>query len=173
MRIRETKQKYTSKKTSINSAKLPAVFKLVNFECGTTNVDIGGGRFDNATDYLSALNVENSIYDPYNRSELHNNEVIARGINIGGYDTATISNVLNVIEEKDARLTVLNNASEFVKCGGKVFITVYEGDRSGNGKATKCGYQMNRKTDEYLDEVREVFPLASRVGKLIIAYNGK
>ena len=45
------KQRFTSRQTSINSRKAPAVYsmpKAVDVMTGKTVVDIGGGRFDTA-----------------------------------------------------------------------------------------------------------------------------
>lgn len=47
------KQRFTSKQTSINSTKAPAVYSMkraVNAMTGKTVVDIGGGRFDTAAE---------------------------------------------------------------------------------------------------------------------------
>lgn len=165
------KQEYTSKNTSINSTKLPKIFSLVLFNSGTTNIDYGGGKFDNATEYLASQNVDNYIYDPYNRTEEHNEEVIEIIKAKGGADSATCSNVLNVIKEPEVRRNVLENMKELVKPMGNIYITVYEGSRDGNEHPTKSGYQLNRKTEDYLEEIREIFPNATRKGKLIQIVN--
>lgn len=169
--IKEIGQEFTSENTSINSSKLPAIFRLVDFKPGTTNLDFGGGKFDNAADYLSQYDVINLVYDPYNRSAEHNAEVIKLLREAGGADTATCSNVLNVIKEPEVRNNVLQNIKKLVKPGGEVYITVYEGTGRGDEGPTKAGYQLNRKTADYLDEIREVFPDAQRKGKLIVAHN--
>ena len=171
--IQEISQEFTSENTSINSTKLPAIFKMVSFEPGTTNIDYGGGRFDNVADYLTQYDVINLVYDPYNRSKEHNKEVIRTLRKAGGADTATCSNVLNVIKEPEVRKNVLENISKIVKPGGKVYITVYEGSGKGDEGPTKAGYQLNRRTADYLDEIREVFPDANRKGKLIVATNSR
>lgn len=47
------KQRFTSKQTSINSTKAPAVYSMkraVNVMTGKMVVDIGGGRFDTAAE---------------------------------------------------------------------------------------------------------------------------
>lgn len=165
------KQQYTSAETSINSSKLPAVFNKVDWVSGTTNFDNGGGKFDNATEALAKKGVKNLIYDPYNRSAEHNKSVASQ-VSGGRADTSTISNVLNVIQEKEARVEVLNNSKNAVKAGGKVYITVYEGDGSGVGKVTSKGYQLNMKTKDYLNEVKEVFPDAKVKNGVIIATKG-
>lgn len=171
--IKELEQEFSSKDTSINSSKLPAVFKLVHFNPGTTNLDYGGGKFDNVAEYLAQEDVTNLVYDPYNRSQEHNREVIATIRKNGGADTVTCSNVLNVIKEEEVRLNVLNNIKKLVKPNGTVYITVYEGSGANQGAATKAGYQLNRKTADYLEEIQQVFPDATRKGKLIVAHPGK
>lgn len=162
-------QKYTSKNTSINRSKLPAIFRLVNFNPGTVNLDYGGGKFDIATEYLADKGVTNLIYDPYNRSSEHNNQVINEVKSHGGADTVTLSNVLNVIKEPQARRSVLENIKKLLKPAGTLYITVYEGSGDGAERPTSSGYQLNRKTSGYLDEIQEVFPSAERKGKLIVA----
>lgn len=164
-------QQYTSADTSINSSKLPAVFNKVNWQQGTTNFDNGGGKFDNATDYLKTKGVKNLIYDPFNRTKEHNQSVVDQ-IARQKADTATISNVLNVIQEKEARLEVLRNTKSALKPGGTAYITIYEGNGSGIGKPSSKGYQLNMKTRDYVNEVREVFPDAHISRGMIVASNG-
>lgn len=169
-------QEYSSADTSINSGKLPAVFNMVTFKSGSINLDYGGGKFDNAAAYLSEkYDATNLVYDPYNRSAKHNSEVIKQIRANGGADTATCSNVLNVIQEESARIKVLENIKKLVKPSGEVYITVYEGNGSGQGKVTQNNksYQLNKKTADYLEEIQSVFPDAARKGKLIIAHPGK
>lgn len=172
--ISEINQEFTSENTSINAGKIPALFKMkgTEFQPGTINVDYGGGKFDNVADYLTQYDVINLVFDPFNRTSDHNKEVIQTIRKAGGADTATCSNVLNVIKEPEVRKNVLQNISKLTKDGGKVYITVYEGSGKGNEGATKSGYQLNRKTADYLAEIQEVFPDATRKGKLIIATNG-
>ena len=169
--IQEIGQEFTSENTSINATRLPAVFKMVKFEPGTVNLDYGGGKFDNVADYLTQYDVVNLVYDPFNRTAEHNQEVIQLLREHGGADTATLSNVLNVIKELEVRLNVLRNISKLLKSGGELYITVYEGNGTGVGGVTKSGYQLNRKTADYLEEIQQVFPDATRKGKLITAHN--
>lgn len=169
--IKEIGQEFTSENTSINSKKLPAIFNMVTFNPGTVNLDYGGGRFDNVAEYLKQYDVINLVYDPFNRSAEHNQEVIRIIREHGGADTATCSNVLNVIKEPEVRLNVLKNISKLVKSGGTVYITVYEGKGNNAEGPTKSGYQLNRKTADYLEEIQQVFPDAKRNGKLIVCSN--
>ena len=50
---------------------------------------------------------------------------------------------------------------------------VYEGDDSGNGKRTSAGWQNNRMTDSYVEEIEAYFDNVERRGKLIIASEPK
>ena len=167
----ETEQEFSSAATSINGSKLPAIFKLVDFHANTLNLDYGGGKFDNATEYLKTLGVTNLIYDKFNRTAQHNQEVIRAVLENGGADTCTLSNVLNVIKEESIRHEILVNIYKLLKSDGILYITVFEGQPGQKEGPTKSGYQLARKTSEYIDEVANVFgeDKVTRRGKLIVA----
>ena len=171
--IENPEQEFSSADTSINSTKLPAIYNMVNFRSGDVVVDFGGGKFDNAVNYLKDKGVTLLVYDPYNRSAEHNKEVLRILKEHGGADAAVNSNVLNVIKEPEAREAVLRNIKKITKSGAPIYITVYEGRGDGAEGPTKSGYQLNRRTADYLDEIREVFPDANRKGKLIVATNSR
>lgn len=164
-------QEFDSAATSINSNKLPAVYSMVDFTPGQVVIDFGGGKFDNAVNYLKDKDVTLLVYDPYNRSSEHNKEVLRLIRENGGADAAINSNVLNVIKEPEARQQVLKNIKKLVKPGAPIYITVYEGTGKGNEGPTKSGYQLNRKTSDYMDEISKVFSNVNRRGKLITAIN--
>lgn len=164
-------QEFDSADTSINSSKLPAVYKLISIPKGTVGVDFGGGRFDNAVEHIRDLGATLCVYDPYNRTAQHNREMLRTLKANGGADWAVNSNVLNVIKEQEARQSVLRNISKITKSGAPIYITVYEGRGDAKEGPTKSGYQLNRKTQDYLEEIQEVFPDAKRKGKLIVAHN--
>lgn len=164
-------QEFDSAKTSINSKKLPAVYRMIKLQPGTVGVDFGGGRWDSAVEYLRDQDVTLCVYDPYNRSAEHNREVLRTLRANGGADFAINSNVLNVIKEPEARKGVLENIKKITKSGAPIYITVYEGRGDAKEGVTKSGYQLNRKTADYLEEIQEVFPDAKRRGKLIVATN--
>lgn len=171
--LKQAQQEFSSAATSINSTKLPAIYNMVNFRPGDVVVDFGGGKFDNAVNYLKDKDVTLLVYDPYNRSAEHNKEVLRILKEHGGADAAVNSNVLNVIKEPEAREAVLKNIKKITKSGAPIYITVYEGRGDGAEGPTKSGYQLNRRTADYLDEIREVFPDANRKGKLIVATNSR
>ena len=110
--------------------------KKVNWQPGTTNVDIGGGRFDTATEYLREQGVENLVFDPFNRNAEHNKEMAER-VRDSKVDTATCHNVLNVIDSELSRANVILQAAKAIKPDGTAYFTVYEGDKSGVGRQTK------------------------------------
>lgn len=158
-------QTVSSAETSINKDKKAAAFGTLDNEGvwkeGVVNLDIGGGRFDNVTTFLEGKGVINYIFDPYNRTPAQNNEVVRNAANSQS-DTVTINNVLNVIPEEDSanQRRVLLQAKNALKKGGTVYISVYEGNRTGVGKYTSKGYQQNKKTADYLPLVKSVFPNA-------------
>lgn len=166
-------QEFDSADTSINSSKLPAIYKLISIPEGTVGVDFGGGRFDNAVEYIRDLGATLCVYDPYNRTAQHNREMLRTLKANGGADWAVNSNVLNVIKEPEARQSVLRNIAKITKSGAPIYITVYEGRGDAKEGPTKSGYQLNRKTQDYLEEIKEVFPDAKRRGKLIVAHNSQ
>jgi hypothetical protein len=148
-------QQFKSDKTSINKHKVPALFKKVTFMPNTTNLDYGGGKYDTATEYLAKLKVTNVIYDPFNRTEVENATALAKK----DYDTATLSNVLNVILEEDIRVSILIEIKRRLNSHGKLYISVYEGNRTGvAATSTKRGScQLNRNIKDYISEVKKVF----------------
>lgn len=169
--LQEIDQEFTSENTSINAKNLPAVFNKVSFEPGTVNIDYGGGRFDNVAEYLVNYDVINLVYDPYNRSREHNRDVVNTIRRIGGADSATLANVLNVIKEPEVRADVLRKMKKMVKPGGKVYIQIYEGNHSGDGSPTKSGYQTNRKAVDFEEEILTYFPNAKRRQNIFYATN--
>lgn len=151
------KQRFTSKQTSINSIKAPAVYSMkraVNVMTGKTVVDIGGGRFDTAAEAARVYGAAVSIYDPFNRTPEHNAAVLA-----GSYDVAVISNVLNVIDSEAARGDVVRLAATKAAA---LLITVYEGDGSCTGRQPPT---VGKKTGAPLIIWTKSPPL-SRVGML-------
>ena len=164
-------QEFDSADTSINSTKLPAIYKMITIPEGSVGIDFGGGKWDNAIEHIRDLGATLCVYDPYNRSKAYNKETLKTLRANGGADWAVTSNVLNVIKEPSARKAVLENISKITKSGAPIYITVYEGRGDAKASQTKSGYQLNRKTKDYIEEIQEVFPDAIRKGKLIIAHN--
>jgi hypothetical protein len=163
------KQEITSAATSTNM--IPRLFKKVPFKPGSVNLDIGGGKYETATEYLHSLHVHNFVYDPFNRDISHNSKIYRMLVANSFADTATLSNVLNVIKPRQLRLDALEIASKAVGTRGICHITVYEGDRTGNGRRTTKGWQHHRKLKEYLSEAQLVFEHVGIKGGVISAHH--
>jgi len=173
--LNEEEQKYKSSGTSINISKLPATFgkldKLAVVKEGMVIADLGGGRYDNAIKWAEDKGAKLFVIDQFNRTDEYNNKSKKSIKSNGGADIVTVNNVLNVIMEKDIRADVLKEAKGYLKGGGTIYILIYEGNGSGEGKETQKGqsWQNNKKTAEYLDEVKKVFPSASVKSGMIVA----
>lgn len=155
---------------AITSVKqIPRLLKTIQWKPNTNNLDIGGGKYDLGTNYLAGLGVTNWIYDPYNRTEEQNKLVIDYS-DVHSFDTVTLSNVLNVIENAAIRQKIILQARRALKISGTCYISVYEGDKSSIGKIKKTGsYQANRKLIEYVDEVSMFFRVVRIEKNIIIA----
>jgi hypothetical protein len=160
--ITEDAQEFSSASTSINASKLPTAYTTIHREKGwrrgSRHIDVGGGKFDNAVKFLESQGVEGHVYDPFNRTEEHNKEVMARAGKEQS-DTASLFNVLNVIREPEYRRSALETAHGSLKPGGRLFVSVYEGDRSRKGRKTKSdAWQNNLPLQDYLEEIKQLFP---------------
>jgi hypothetical protein len=164
-----TMQAISSANTSLNQ--VPASFKAVNWRPGTTNTDIGGGRYDAGTEYLALKGVTNLVFDPFNRDEKFNRKVF--GELKKGTDTATVSNVLNVIAEPEIRQEVIRQAAKAIKPDGTEYFQIYEGDGLGNGQQTTKGWQNNARTSSYVADVEKYFSDVTRKGNVITAKSPK
>lgn len=181
-------QTITSADTSLNQ--IPAIFKnpvflkyqekdrMENPICFPHNLDIGGGRYDTASDYLmETYGIVNIVWDPYNRTEAENRNAMENlkqsaldqfSGAIGHIRSVTVSNVLNVINDDQAMESTITLAAAALV---PVFFTVYEGDKSGEGKETPKGYQRNAPTKAYVPFIQKHFRHVERHGKIIQAWN--
>jgi ubiquinone/menaquinone biosynthesis C-methylase UbiE len=166
-------QQYKSAGTSINKEKLPATFsKLAKMGVVTPGMivaDIGGGKFDNAIEWAKERDASLHVVDPYNRSLEYNKKSLEEVR--GKADIATINNVLNVINEPHQRHKVILRAYRVLKEGGHLYVLIYEGDKSGEGRETQKGqsWQNNRATKDYVDEVKRIFGEATVKNGMIMA----
>ena len=164
-------QEYSSAKSSIKQ--LPAGFKIIDKHFGwqpfTNNLDIGGGKYDIFSQKLIEKNVTNLVFDPYNRSEEHNRDVLMTCKDVI-VDTVTIFNVLNVIKEREIQLNVLKMAYEALKPNGYVFVrSTYMNPAKVSGVTKSGTFQHYFKQNDYLKIVKEVFPNARLKYGLIYA----
>ena len=152
------KQEISSAETSLKQ--VPALFKKIEAVPGQRNFDIGGGKYDLGTNYLSGRGVESHVYDPFNRSPEHN-AVVLNQFKKSPADSTTVANVLNVIKEPEIRKDTIQMSYDFLKPGGKAHFSIYEGSgksaRSGIGRVTRKGWQNNAPATKYEQELKSVF----------------
>ena len=167
-------QTFTSAATSINSTKLPRVYRHVKPAPGSVVLDYGCGRY---TDHIRSALPEDVKYlpwDPYNQPG-HVNKATAmllwRYVNAGRPLTVVCSNVLNVIDDENTVASIADDlATVAIRSGGTVYVTVYEGDGSGVGRQTGPDqWQRNEKLRSYL----RYFPESARIRSGMIVYEGR
>lgn len=175
-------QTFTSAGTSLPN-QLPALFTDKNaiFVPNGTNVDIGAGKTPRSEAYLANMGVSYYPFDPFNRTRESNTRTLNWLMDGNLADTVTCANVLNVIDTKSARSNVILEAAKALKPNGTAYFTTHEGStdngkRAGDGIARQTGkdkFQNYRKTETYLDEIREWFDNVERKGSLIVAKEPK
>lgn len=151
-------QKYTSKATSINRDKLPAVYGKVSFR-GSFVLDYGCGKY---TAHISKHLAGRAVYlpyDPYNQPAEVNNmtRLFLKTAKETGLGVDVVcSNVLNVIDDTATVQKIAEEIEDIVTAtAGTGYVTVYEGNRSGKGKQTGPDqYQRNEPLREYLKYFR-------------------
>lgn len=148
-------QTYTSKNTSINSGKLPAVYGKATFSASMI-MDYGSGRYtEHIKKHVNGLHKVYLPFDPYNQPEERNCATATMVCNamVRRFPVDVVcSNVLNVIDDDDTVQKIARHIEEITtKSGGTGYVTVYEGNRSGTGKRTGSDqYQRNEPLRNYL-----------------------
>ena len=163
------RQLHASSKTSLNQVSAVYTQNLDRFEPGSVVLDYGGGRYDNNARFMrEKRNVTVLVYDPYNRSDDHNREVLRR-VSMRHPDYIVCSNVLNFIDYDAIIDCIIDDIKSYSDPTTKVMFKIYEGDRSGNGKETKGGesWQRNQRTADYVPAIQRRFPNAKNKGGFI------
>lgn len=126
-------------------------------------LDVGGGKYDVCRDYMKLRNVDLLVYDPYNRTQEHN-EKIKREVSKEKVAAATSMSVLNVIAEPEARLAHICTLKDALDINGMAYFKVWpgEGELKGCYRPTvnsygHPGFQANAYADRFLREVQLVF----------------
>lgn len=166
----------TSKNTSINSKRLPAIYnrldwntlrehwaKITKFYRTPVVLDFGCGRYtDHIEHFLATKGFIYKGYDPFWKTDKDNHEALTCEPYI-----VICSNVLNVIFDKETTNNVqqyIRDFSFFVPLGKNLvkepsfyYITAYEGDRSCIGRVTKpdC-FQRNEPLRNYIYRCEDV-----------------
>ena len=148
-------QNYTSKNTSVNREKLPAVFRKASFRSRMV-MDYGCGKYtDHIRQYMEENHHAYLPYDPYNQPDERNAAtatLVCNAMTMHVPVDVVCSNVLNVIDDDDEVQKIARHLEEITTAsGGMAFITVYEGNRSGIGKQTGPDqFQRNEPLRNYL-----------------------
>ena len=159
----------TSKNTSVNSKKLPAIYnrldwdalrehwvKITKFEHPPIVLDFGCGRYtDHIEHFLATKGFIFRGYDPFWKSVEENNIALSSGLCYDPY-IVICSNVLNVIKddiilnELQSKIRNFSFSVGLDKKQSLYYISIYIGRGDGIGKITKedC-YQRNQKINEY------------------------
>ena len=138
-----------SAKTSRNI--IPSAFK--GFDVGPVNLDFGGGKYDTATEFLKEKGVANLVFDPFNRPDEHNVQIMHEVV-VNGCDSITCLNVLNVISESE-RTEIYKHLKMILattRCK-KIIFQVYTSNGSGIPEFTDSVNQNNYKISTYFSEV--------------------
>lgn len=148
-------QTYTSKDTSINSTKLPAVFRRAKLTAPLV-MDYGCGKHtEHIRKHVNNLHKAYLPFDPYNQPD-ERNAATATLVCNAMYRRLPVdvicSNVLNVIDDDGEVQKIARHIEQITTAsGGRAFITVYEGNRSGIGKQTGPDqFQRNAPLRDYL-----------------------
>lgn len=190
--IAEIRQEFGSANTSINKNKTASGFPFFGgtaidkksgkpkwkgepaWKKGMVNVDIGGGKFDNAHEYLNSnFGATNLVFDPFSRNAEHNGQIFDQIEENGGADSVTCFNCLNVIKEPEARDNVILQCSEVLKPNGVAYFQVYSDTKQlQNGGARQMGadqWQEFRDIKTYIPEIEKHFGKVVKKGPYLIA----
>lgn len=144
---------YTSKNTSVNKNKPAKIYgdliKAGLLE-GKEVLDYGCGRYvepiKKACGEGGALSL--MLYDKYWKPQ---------NLMFHSFDVIVCANVLNVIENEQDYEAAIVDMFQMLAPLGKIFIQIYEGDRSGIGRKTQddC-WQRNEKKADHFERICEI-----------------
>lgn len=163
-----TVQTITSEKTSIST--INRIFKLLpnmGYKKETLILDYGCGKYNQNKEEAEKNGYIWLGFDPYNRSQKDNFKTLTRLINEKP-DVVVCNNVLNVIYEDKVIQNVLNTIYNYSDDNTDIYITIYEGNKSGIGMKTIKGYQRNCKVNTYTDIISEWFDIVGIIKPNII-----
>ena len=162
-----TKQQFTSKGTSISVVN--KIYTNKDFACGSNILDYGGGKYDKNIEYMAHKGCKVVVYDPYNRSDEYNKATMSF-VASNPIHYVVCSNVLNVIKEQTVLCEVLNNIATIQRKnkGCRVYIAVYEGNKTGVPAETSKGWQRNLPTKGYLDIISKFMPISEVKNGIIV-----
>ena len=164
-----TTQMYDSAATSINTVN--GIYKKIvgKYPLASSILDVGCGKYDSNKEFANDNGFAWFGIDPYNRTSEYNDASLEALYDLCECpDIIMLNNVINVIAEDGVIFNVLNQVYNYAGKDTDVYITIYEGDKSGVGKVTTKGYQRNQKLNKYTDYVNEFFYIEEKIGSNII-----
>ena len=152
--------------TSLNQ--IPAIVKKYKSRLTGTILNYGCGRgWRKVEYYLFAKGTHVHPYDKYGDKYLSRPKV-------GNFDNIICANVLNVCDSSLLEKTVEDlHAIMFQRDNCTLYISVYEGDRTGIGCMTTKGYQRNEKAVRYESLLNSNFVSVERKGNNFICSNAR
>lgn len=155
-----------SKNTSINN-RLPRLYKSLEklTICGDavlpqieSIMDFGCGRYPmHVAQWAKNHSINVHQYDPYWTINSYHHNSDSRTNLDGEIWALCISNVLNVVTDWSEVMLSGIEAVPLPEGPQLIVCTVYEGDRTGEGKHTSKGYQRNEPIETYLGYCRTFF----------------
>lgn len=160
-------QKITSAGTSIST--INHIYKLLpqlGYKRETIILDFGCGKYNKNKEEAEKHGYRWFGYDPYNRSE-EENKLTSKLMKLVKPNVIICSNVLNVLDSDFILQDVLGQIYDYAAKDTDIYITIYEGDKSGVGKVTTKGYQRNWKLIKYSDYILELFDVVDIKGNIL------
>ena len=161
----EAIQTISSRKTSVR--KIPNPYTNLEFKPCSTIYDYGcGAYFDDVITYMKKKDKSILLlgWDKYN----HDNKAAYTIMHKYTPEYIICSCVINVIKEDNVINGVLKDIYDIAGKDTEIIFNIYEGNKSGVGKRTSCGYQRNMKTKDYLILLCEWFDIIQIKNETII-----
>jgi len=145
-------------------------------------LDIGCGSGNSINkEAIESMGMSYEGCDPFNKSKVENLKALKSRWG-EQTDVVTLNNVLNTIPEENARKSVLRQAKDAMRVDkGLLLIIVYEGEKTKEERnvekdtgakiknltpiKTRDGWQNRMKAEDYLTEIKDVFPNTILVSK--------
>lgn len=168
----------TSRNTSVNK-RVPAIASMLEknvarFILEEAGIyDCGCGKYpEYFAEWCEERNIPYIGEDKYNISGVYSGR-FAYAMNV--HPCAISSNVLNVLppHQREEYMNELLSVGTY-GMPSWVFITVYEGDRTGHGKYGNDSFQANMKTEDMRKWIENIYPQYKweRKGRLIFCKTG-
>jgi hypothetical protein len=127
------------------------------FKRGGRNFDIGGGADDiNTTILRVRFDIQNRVYDPFNRPDAHNAWVLEEAEK-KPFDSATSMSVLNVIDTPAEREKHILLTRKYLRDDGRAFFKVWRGNGKEKEERRAGHYYSHKGAESYVGEVEAVY----------------